>query len=229
MPTIDDTITLLERTFRFIQTAQKELDVLKHYEKQPWYEDERSRLEGEVRNHNKTLVTALETFDRYPGRHSRHFDKLPQFHQKGTYDASVFIMTKFPDGPSPEAVQLHNIIEAVKAEVQGRGYIPRIAQGPAYHRWLFDNVELFLLGCARGVAIVEDKYLPELNPNVAMEWGWMTGMGRQVLFLREEKFEHVRADWSGLLNAPFDWKDPGPGIAAGLGDFLPVRAAAGGP
>ncbi|HXB67564.1 MAG TPA: hypothetical protein VNY05_04940, partial [Candidatus Acidoferrales bacterium] len=73
------------------------------------------RLEGEVRNHSKTLVTALETFDRYPGRHSRHFDK------------------------------------------------------------------------------------------------------------------HARADWSGLLNAPFDWKDPGPGIAAGLGDFLPVRAAAGGP
>ncbi len=92
-----------------------------------------------------------------------------------------------------------------------------------YTRWLFGNVELFLLGCARGIAIVEDKYIPELNPNVAIEWGWMTAMGRDVLYLREEGFKHDRADWSGLVNYTFEWDKPKQGIEDAVNKFLPIR------
>ena len=53
----------------------------------------------------------------------------------------------------------------------------------------------------RGIAIVEDKYLPELNPNVAMEWGWMRGMGRNVLYLVEKDFKKQRAEFQDLLRA----------------------------
>ena len=74
-----------------------------------------------------------------------------------------------------------------------------------------------------GIAIVEDKYIPELNPNVAIEWGWMTGMGREVLYLREEGFDHERADWSGLINYTFEWKDPKKGIESAVTKFLPKR------
>jgi hypothetical protein len=45
-----------------------------------------------------------------------------------------------------------------------------VVKSPSRHEQLWDNVELYLLGCRRGIAIVEDKYLPELNPNVAMDW-----------------------------------------------------------
>lgn len=76
---------------------------------------------------------------------------------------------------SPVDVQLEAVIQAVRDAVEGCGYIPRIARDNQYHPILWDNVELYLLGCRRGIAIVEDKYLPELNPNVAMEWGWMRG------------------------------------------------------
>jgi hypothetical protein len=83
----------------------------------------------------------------------------------------------------------------------GRGdracYKPRIACENDYTRWLFGNVESCVFGCARGIAIVEDKYLPELNPNVAIEWGWMTGMGRDGPLFTEQGFDHGRADWSG--------------------------------
>jgi hypothetical protein len=143
--------------------------------------------------------------------------------RKAGFDNSVFIMTKFPDGAAPGAAQLTAVIDNVKAAVAARGFTPRIALGLNYHRWLFDNVELFLLGCARGVAIVEDKYLPELNPNVALEWGWMVGMGRDVMFLREQSFAHDRADWTGLITATFDWADPAPGVTAAMKVFLPQK------
>jgi hypothetical protein len=40
-----------------------------------------------------------------------------------------------------------------------------------HHKHLWDDVELYLLGCSKGVAILEDCYEPELYPNVAMGSG----------------------------------------------------------
>ena len=78
-----------------------------------------------------------------------------------------------------------------------------------YHQGLWDNVELHLLGCKQGIAIVEDRYLDELNPNVTMEWGWMRGMGKSVLFLIEDGFTNSRADVGGLIEEAFSWRNPG--------------------
>jgi hypothetical protein len=86
--------------------------------------------------------------------------------------------------------QLEAVIQAARDAVQGCGYVSRVAKDIEYHGLLWDNVELFLLGCKRGIAILEDKFLPELNPNVAMEWGWMRGMG---LYLVEKDFKSPRA------------------------------------
>src|SRR5262245_25795742 len=131
-------------------------------------------------------------------------------------------MTKFPDlkKMTPLDKQLVTVIQAVRDAVQLCGYVPRLAIDNQYHGLLWDNVELYLLGSRRGIAIVEDKYLPELNPNVAMEWGWMRGMGRDVLYLVEKTFNRARADWSGLIEKPFDWADPKPGIEAGIRAWL---------
>jgi nucleoside 2-deoxyribosyltransferase len=70
------------------------------------------------------------------------------------------------------------------------------------------------------VAIVEDKVKSELNPNVAMEWGFMKAMGKPVLYLEEESFKERRADWSGLIRDPFAWDDPMPGIEKAITNWL---------
>ena len=132
-------------------------------------------------------------------------------------------MTKFPDEDSVAAidVELKAVIAEVKAAVDSTNrYTARIASEREYHPLLWDNTELFLLGSKRGIAIVEDKYRPELNPNVAMEWGWLRAMGRRVLYLMEKDFDQSRADWSGLLKKQFDWADPKPGIEAAVQEFL---------
>ena len=158
----------------------------------------------------------------FPPHKDKHFQRLVDFYTDGDFKESVFIMTKFPDiqNPQPIDYELIRVIDSVKAAIQAKGYKPRMANSKRFHPALWDNVELYLLGCMRGVAIVEDKYKKELNPNVAMEWGWMRGMDRDVLYLVENSFAGERADIVGLLKDNFDWANPEPGITNAINGWL---------
>jgi hypothetical protein len=164
---------------------------------------------------------------RLPPWHSRHQSALARFFQEGDFERSVFVMTKFPEGDSELDKGLKAVIKAVCTGLTARGLTPRLAKGARFHDWLWDEVEIHLLGCATGIAIVEDRYRPELNPNVAMEWGWMRAMGKRVLFLREKGFAHGRADLGGLRAWSFDWDDPELGVLTALEEWIgqPQRAA----
>jgi hypothetical protein len=125
-------------------------------------------------------------------------------------------MTKFPEPGHPESDKLDMIIKTVETAISNRGYYPRIAFNERkYHDLLWDNVEQYLFCCKYGVAIQESRYLPETNPNVAMEWGWMQGMGRTVISLREQQFKE-RADWFGRIHGAFDWDAPDAEIQAAI-------------
>lgn len=150
----------------------------------------------------------LRQFAMFPHFHDRHREALDAFYDDGAFEASVFIMAKYAEGEAPIDESLQGVVDAVKDAVVRCAHVPRIAIERDYHDLLWDNVELHLLGCRRGIAIVESRYRPELNPNVAMEWGWMRGMGRDVLYLVEESFDQQRADWGGLIERKFDWNDP---------------------
>jgi predicted nucleotide-binding protein len=58
--------------------------------------------------------------------------------------------------------------------------------------------------------LVEDRFNTKLNPNVAMEWGWMRVMGKPVLYLVEKLVPpaHLPADLAGLIKSRFDWDNP---------------------
>jgi hypothetical protein len=185
--------------------------------------DERDQdFKGDIERQRLRLVRVLQEVVEFPPQHLRHGQLLAQFHGAATFEKSVFVMTKFPNpkSPTPVDAQLTAVIQVVRDAVQSCGYVARIASDNQYHAILWDNVELYLLGCRRGIALVEDKYLPELNPNVAMEWGWMRGMGRNVLYLVEKDFNKQRADWGGLIEAKFDWANPAPDIKAAVQAWL---------
>ena len=180
------------------------------------------RIADRIAESRRGVEGLLEDFAAFPPRHARHAPFLEAFAKNGSFDRSVFIMTKFADPTKPAVTdpQLQAVIDAVRAAVTKAQHVPRVASDQDYHARLWDNVELHLLGCRQGIAIVEDKVLPELNPNVAIEWGWMVGMGRRVLYLRETGFQRQRADWNGLIESTFDWADPVPGIDAAVQKFL---------
>lgn len=172
------------------------------------YEHFKAKYDNDIREIDQKIDDALDDFALHPPRLARHVDLSDKFwndHPGSRFRNSVFIMTKFPEPGNPKSDKLDMIIKTVHAAISELGYFPRIAfNEQKYHDLLWDNVEQYLFCCKYGVAIQESRYLPETNPNVAMEWGWMQGMGRSVIYLREKQFKE-RADWFGRIHGAFDW------------------------
>lgn len=223
MPSFKEVMGLLDQFYEQIMDRRQQLVKNMNLSlPKPQKDEMQQMLEAQISKLEKYKTDILEELVRYPPKHDRHFQLLQAFHNDGAFEKSVFIMTKFPDMQNPQAVdqELIRVIQGVKDAITARGFIPRIANAKKYHAALWDNVELYLLGCERGVAIVEDKYRKELNPNVTMEWGWMRGMNREVLYLVENNFIGERADIVGLLKDSFDWANPEPGITNAMNAWL---------
>ena len=222
----DDVVEAILSDARRLDGLERDRIELLHSPLPTVMKEERDRiLKADIDRQRQLLSEVLRDFVEFPPHHVRHGLLLPNFHGAATFEKSVFIMTKFPDPkkkkkPTAADAKLEAVIAIVRDTVVKCGYVPRLASDSRYHPILWDNVELCLLGSKRGIAIVENRVLKELNPNVAMEWGWMRGMGRSVLYLVESKFDQERADWGGLIESPFDWDDPAPGITAGVTDWL---------
>lgn len=167
------------------------------------------------------ILQSVRDFLAFPPNLSEYFERLRDFYKEAGYKKSVFIMTKFPDKKSRRKRdrELKSVIDAVKEGIRRCGYTPRFA-GDRREQMLWENVELHLLGCSKAIAIVEDKYKNELNPNVAMEWGWMRRAGKDVLYLMEKDFDDERADWQGLTKDQFSWDDPEEEIFGAIREWL---------
>jgi hypothetical protein len=128
---------------------------------------------------------------------------------------SVFVMTKYPDGENLQRdEELQTLLKIVESSISDCGFEPLLANQAAVHPNLWENVECHMLTCSYGVAIVESKFKPDLNPNVAMEWGWMRAMRKPVLWLIEKDAKAVPVDVAGLIRVRFDWLNPQADIPA---------------
>jgi hypothetical protein len=224
MPNYIETIAALDGCYNQIRFLKEKLEENANSEIPAAFKDEiQGVYKRQIDEMERLKRTILEKLVVFPPHKERHFQGLIDFENEGTFDKSVFIMTKFPNtqNPQPKDAELFKIINCVSESVKANGFIPRIALGgKRYHQGLWDNVEMFLLGCKKGIAIVENKYNNELNPNVTMEWGWMRGMNRDVLFLVENTFDLERADISGLIQDRFEWENPELSINTSINSWL---------
>jgi hypothetical protein len=220
----DEAAKQLRKLFQEEFRLQDELLLLSDSDSSAQTDEQAAAFTRKIAAKKRQIRTYLEDdLVRFPPHHyAEHLASLQEFHQVAPYDKSVFIMTKFPQGNDAKDQALNTVIDAVKAGIKEAGMTPRMATF-GYKDMLWPNVELYLLGCARGVAIVEDQYRAELNPNVALEWGWMKGMGKRVFFLMESKFASLRADWQGFLSKTFSWEAPEAGVKEAIAEWLGAK------
>ena len=110
-----------------------------------------------------------------------------KFLSEHPYERSVFIMMKFPDGlPEREARLVDRLYEVVARSLNAYGLTARRADKKQYEPDLWNNLCVYMLGCQYGLAILEDRGANEMNPNVALEFGFMKAMDRTVGLLREQ-------------------------------------------
>jgi len=210
MAAIDDYIRSLRNAFADWSDAEATRDRNARDLPPADFDARRDRYDRSVKEARQTIRDHLQTrVLRYGVHYDRHGSALDKFLDDAPYTSSAFIMTKYPapGDDSDKAKTLQKIMDLVSQALRDAKLEPRIAKDATYHASTWDNVELHALGCCLGVAIAESHYLPEFNPNVAMEWGWMRAMGRPVIFLVEKDFK-LRGDVEGLIREQFDWNDP---------------------
>ena len=172
-----------------------------------------AKLAHDIEKKEAEKILVLQELVLFPPHHGQYAQQVEQFCKETPSDKSVFIMTKYPDGKDAgKDQQLVRVIKSVKDAVAECKFAPRVAGEKKYHGNVWENVEIYMLACARGIAIVEGKFKPELNPNVAMEWGWMGSTRKPVLYLVEKDVDITPADVGGLIKDKFQWDNPEPGV-----------------
>lgn len=160
---------------------------------------------------------SISPFDRIinGGQQMRAYEYLrsdcERFLKEHDPEKSVFIMMKFPEPPENLVKDqvLDQIYRSLREHLGKYGLTALRADGKNYSSssQLWDNLCIYMLGCSYGIAILENKYRDEFNPNVALEYGFMCGRGKKVLLLEENGFKLRRADTVGKLTKQFFWSN----------------------
>jgi nucleoside 2-deoxyribosyltransferase len=159
----------------------------------------------------KSLESILERLNKF----IKHEDAEPSsqiekdlqiFKKEHNPSKTILIMMKF-SGENPEKnAKLENLFNAIKHEVDKYGLNVVRADQKKYasSNFLWDNVQVYLNGCNYGIAVMENLYSGKINPNVALEYGYMLAKGKKVLLLKEKAFKNIQADMLGQLWEEFE-------------------------
>ncbi len=157
-----------------------------------------SKLEDAIAVHEEIATLNL------PRGYEHLAQSMRRCQQDHPYENSVFVMMKFPDGlPDTEKALIDRIFDVIAASLRAYRLQARRADQKVYEPDLWNNLCVYMFGCKYGLAVLEDKGANEMNPNVALEFGFMKAMNRTVGILREASFKHDRADLIGKLVKSF--------------------------
>lgn len=102
----------------------------------------------------------------------------------------------------------HNaIVTCVKNTLKKYGITALRADDKEYIGDLFPNIRTYMHACDFGIAVFDRITEDEFNPNVSLEVGYMLGMGKNVLLLKDKTLKSLQTDLTGKLYKQFDTTD----------------------
>lgn len=115
---------------------------------------------------------------------------------------TAFIMMPF------NSTRLHDeILTCIKETLELHGIVGLRADDVEYMDELFPNVKVYMHTCDFGIAVFDRITSDNFNPNVSLEVGYMLGMGKNVLFLKDKTLITLQSDLTGKLYKSFDTTD----------------------
>jgi hypothetical protein len=115
---------------------------------------------------------------------------------------TAFIMMKFG------GTKIHTeLVKCIKDTLKVHGIIANRADDKEYMEDLFPNIKVYMHACEFGVAVFERITADDFNPNVSLEVGYMLGMGKKVLLLKDKTLKSLPSDLVGKLYKEFDTLD----------------------
>jgi len=143
-------------------------------------------------------------------------DSLKKFHVAHRDASSTcFVMMRFGK------TKAHSKIETtIKKTLAKHGLVGLLARDREFHDELFPNIQTYIHGCDFGIAVYERVETDEFNPNVALEVGYMIGLRKKVLLLKDKTLKALQTDLVGKLYREFDPQSPQRTIPAQIDSWL---------
>jgi hypothetical protein len=112
---------------------------------------------------------------------------------------TAFIIMQFGN------TKLHDsIVTTIKEVLYQYNIIALRADDKEYMDDLFSNIKVYMHTCDFGIAVFDRITEDNFNPNVTLEVGYMLGMGKDVLLLKDKTLKSLSTDLTGRLYKQFD-------------------------
>ena len=112
---------------------------------------------------------------------------------------TAFIIMQFGNTTPHKA-----IVACIKSTLEKHGITALRADDKEYMDDLFPNIKTYMHACDFGVAVYDRITEDDFNPNVSLEVGYMLGMGKNVLLLKDQTLKSLNTDLTGKLYKAFD-------------------------
>lgn len=123
-------------------------------------------------------------------------------------------MIRFSDTP-----QMQQIHQGTVEGLEEHGMSAVRADDRDYTGELWSNIEVYLTGCQYGIAVFEDINQSDYNSNVSLELGYLMGLGKRTLLLKEKRLPELPTDVVHRLYKEFDGYDIENSIKREIGEW----------
>jgi hypothetical protein len=149
-----------------------------------------------------------ESLKRFRGEHPKAF-------------STCFVMMRFGKTTAHKRLE-----KTIKSALKRHELIGLLARDREFHDDLYPNIQTYMHGCAFGIAVFERLETEEFNPNIALEVGYMFGLRKQVLLLKDQTLRALHTDLVGKLYREFDPQDPETTIPPQIDSWLTDKGLA---
>ncbi|MNR18345.1 hypothetical protein D3C85_1350690 [compost metagenome] len=128
---------------------------------------------------------------------------------------TAFIIMQFGN-TKPHA----DVVNCIRDTLAVHGIIALRADDKEYMDDLFANIKTYMHACDFGIAVFDRITEDDFNPNVSLEVGYMMGMGKDVLLLKDQTLRNLHTDLAGRLYKQFDTRDTQGSMPAPINKWL---------
>lgn len=118
------------------------------------------------------------------------------------------------------------IVNCIKDTLKKHDITALRADDKEYMDDLLPNIKTYMHACDFAVAVYDRITEDDFNPNVSLEVGYMLGMGKNVLLLKDKTLKSLQTDLTGKLYKPFDTTDIGNTMPQHIQKWLSDRGLA---
>jgi hypothetical protein len=112
-----------------------------------------------------------------------------------------------------DSLLLNSVLENIRQELASLGLMAVRADDNYYSSQIWPNTQVYMLGAEAGIAVFDNipvaGRLPEgFNPNVPMEVGYMMGLDKEVLLLKDKYLPDMPTNLRGVHFEQFNPDKP---------------------